>query len=647
MSPPVENLVRRVHAKRCAKGWLGKCPAHQDQRPSLSIDEGVDGRALVKCWAGCTLDAILSALGLTKKDLFSPATLPKPTGNGELPDSTPTATSFDWQNCKHGFTDKQAGHVAKWRGFSPEFVKELRDNGQIGIYDGLVAFPVSNGDGNIVGTHFRLKSGKWNYAPKGIKAAPLIFGQLVPGEPVQIFESTWDGLDYIDKSGERDGVIITRGAGNAALAVSLITEGSTLYLWTQNDAAGENWQRDICTRTIGTVKRVQIPGPYKDLNDWTRGGATADDLLAAIKDAEIISGAKIEVVESNANETDSNATPQPSSFPLDALNPIMREIAQQSAAVYQIKPELPGMAAVAVLAGATGKAVVVSGAVSGRETHCNVYVVAGAPKSYGKNAAASIASPLLEASSEMAKSFRESEKPKLMTEKKVSEKREHLLLKDCTTGDVTESAREQMHVEIAAIQKRSDEVESLLKWPPTYWLGNATSAALTEILKRNGEAILSFSPEAGELVRIALGKFTKDNAADFDLFLSGYTVECARETRISRGDSGDFVPCITALWFCQPFLLRELFTNDEALERGLTARVLPFVVEHEGDIPEDDGTIRRVNESARKEWDLLGTASAEMARLATGYSVLAGSTRSVPSVSQRSSETTQPKISID
>jgi Protein of unknown function (DUF3987) len=30
------------------------------------------------------------------------------------------------------------------------------------------------------------------------------------------------------------------------------------------------------------VKRVKTPSPHKDLNDWTRSGATADDLLAAI-----------------------------------------------------------------------------------------------------------------------------------------------------------------------------------------------------------------------------------------------------------------------------------------------------------------------------------------------------------------------------
>ena len=71
---------------------------------------------------------------------------------------------------------------------------------------------------------------------------------------------------------------------------------------------------------------------------------------------------------------------------------------------------------------------------------------------------------------------------------------------------------------------------------PTYIISNCTSAALTEILKRNGETIVSFSPEAGELIRIVLGKFTKDDAADLDLYLSGYGIESARETRIGRGE---------------------------------------------------------------------------------------------------------------
>ena len=70
MTAPVDNLVERLHAKRRGKGWIAECPAHQDREPSLSIDEGSDGRALLKCHAGCSTDDVIAALGLTRRDLF-------------------------------------------------------------------------------------------------------------------------------------------------------------------------------------------------------------------------------------------------------------------------------------------------------------------------------------------------------------------------------------------------------------------------------------------------------------------------------------------------------------------------------------------------------------------------------------------------
>jgi hypothetical protein len=43
-----------VDAKRAGPGkWLAHCPAHSDSSPSLSIREGMDGRVLLHCFAGC------------------------------------------------------------------------------------------------------------------------------------------------------------------------------------------------------------------------------------------------------------------------------------------------------------------------------------------------------------------------------------------------------------------------------------------------------------------------------------------------------------------------------------------------------------------------------------------------------------------
>src|SRR5439155_7305110 len=66
----VDLLARFPDAKRAGKGWSAKCPAHDDRRASLSIGTGADGRWLLKCHAGCALEAILAAAHLAKRDLL-------------------------------------------------------------------------------------------------------------------------------------------------------------------------------------------------------------------------------------------------------------------------------------------------------------------------------------------------------------------------------------------------------------------------------------------------------------------------------------------------------------------------------------------------------------------------------------------------
>lgn len=74
-SQPVQAVLhaleaRGTHPKRCGTGWQARCPAHDDRNPSLAISEGDDGRALLKCHAGCELAGIVGALNLEMTDLF-------------------------------------------------------------------------------------------------------------------------------------------------------------------------------------------------------------------------------------------------------------------------------------------------------------------------------------------------------------------------------------------------------------------------------------------------------------------------------------------------------------------------------------------------------------------------------------------------
>ena len=69
----VENFINRLDKVKGRNGsWTACCPAHEDKSPSLSVREGEDGRVLVHCFGGCSVDQIVGAVGMDMNDLFPP-----------------------------------------------------------------------------------------------------------------------------------------------------------------------------------------------------------------------------------------------------------------------------------------------------------------------------------------------------------------------------------------------------------------------------------------------------------------------------------------------------------------------------------------------------------------------------------------------
>lgn len=67
----VHEILSRLQGVKGGHGqWTARCPAHDDRQNSLSVGEGKDGRVLLRCHAGCDVDRIAAALGVTKSDLF-------------------------------------------------------------------------------------------------------------------------------------------------------------------------------------------------------------------------------------------------------------------------------------------------------------------------------------------------------------------------------------------------------------------------------------------------------------------------------------------------------------------------------------------------------------------------------------------------
>jgi hypothetical protein len=68
----VDAILSRIDAvRRVGPGrWLARCPAHDDRRASLSLRELDDGRVLVHDFAGCAVEEVLAAAGLTFDALY-------------------------------------------------------------------------------------------------------------------------------------------------------------------------------------------------------------------------------------------------------------------------------------------------------------------------------------------------------------------------------------------------------------------------------------------------------------------------------------------------------------------------------------------------------------------------------------------------
>ncbi len=68
----IETLISRLDSvKETGHGkYVARCPAHDDKSPSLSVTEKDDGVILIRCWAGCETEDVLTAIGLRFSDLY-------------------------------------------------------------------------------------------------------------------------------------------------------------------------------------------------------------------------------------------------------------------------------------------------------------------------------------------------------------------------------------------------------------------------------------------------------------------------------------------------------------------------------------------------------------------------------------------------
>lgn len=228
------NELEQITSKlKRGNNGLYYCPAHDDQKASLSIDYR-DGKILLHCYAGCSFEKIIKAIGISR------------------------TSQAQAQNIKeiYNYQDENGNLLYQVIRYEPKSFKQRRPNG--------------NG---------------WAWNINGIEPVlyhlPEIIEDIKQGKVIYIVEGEKDA-DRLRK----EGLAATTISGGASQKwkpqYTFTLRGATVRIIPDNDEAGLSFVRRIATQLFGWAKSVKIlslPGlKGNDVSDWLDEGHTTREL---------------------------------------------------------------------------------------------------------------------------------------------------------------------------------------------------------------------------------------------------------------------------------------------------------------------------------------------------------------------------------
>ena len=247
--------ARSLSPHQSGAGWQARCAGHDDRNASLSISTGADGRILLKCHAGCSVESIVAALGLKLGDLFPPRVV---TGNHK----PRLVAAYDY----HDETGKLLFQCVR---FEPKDFRQRRPD------------PAKPGAWiwNLKETRRVL------YRLREVQAA------LAAGRTVFVVEGEKD-CDVLVNHGFA-ATCNPLGAGKwLPEHTETLRDAARVVVIADKDTPGRNHAQAVAGALRGVVKSVKLTElpdcgekPVKDATDWFAAGGTPELLRELVKTA--------------------------------------------------------------------------------------------------------------------------------------------------------------------------------------------------------------------------------------------------------------------------------------------------------------------------------------------------------------------------
>lgn len=222
----LERLEAALTAAGCnPRRGTAKCPAHDDQRASLSYSAGRDGRALLTCHVGCHLDAILVALSMSRRDLFD-----------ETTDKPVISATYD-------YTDQDGNTLFQVVRYAPKAFRQRRPDG----------------------------GGGWTWKLNGVERVPYRLPELITavrnGNTVFIAEGEKD-VESIRRGGDV-ATCNPGGAGKWQAGFARYFHDADVVVVADRDEPGRAHARQVAANLRSVARRVRMSNPSKERTSVT------------------------------------------------------------------------------------------------------------------------------------------------------------------------------------------------------------------------------------------------------------------------------------------------------------------------------------------------------------------------------------------
>lgn len=244
-SGDLKNILSQLrNVKKSGSGWTAQCPAHDDKRNSLSINESIDDKLLLHCHAGCTFESIIARVELNPKEFSS--------------NKPRIVATYDYR-------DENGALLYQSVRFDPKDFRQRKPDG----------------------------NGGWTWKLDDVRRVLYRLPELIASnksETVFIVEGEKD-VDRLFSLG----LVATcnvSGAGKWRDDYNEHLRGRDVVIIPDNDEHGKKHTQSVAASLHGIASSVKVIAlsdlPEKgDVSDWLGAGNTKDDLISLVEASQI------------------------------------------------------------------------------------------------------------------------------------------------------------------------------------------------------------------------------------------------------------------------------------------------------------------------------------------------------------------------